>query len=303
MSSPSKGLGRGLEALFKSNGEKSGPESIKIVPIQQLRPNLNQPRRKYDDASLADLASSIKAQGVLQPILVRPVHGSNPERFEIVAGERRWRAANLAGLTEMPVIVKMLGDMETLAVALIENLQRENLNPIEEALALRALKNEFGMSQEDLADKVGKSRPYIANALRLLQLPETIQDLLFESELNAGHARALLAVTDKDAQVEICRRILESKLSVRDVEKLVTFWKETGGLPEEDSEALSPPSASAQKKSKAEADKEVTELEACLTKFLDLKVKLVGGMGKGKLNISFASPAELDRLLNILGLK
>ncbi len=302
MSNPSKGLGRGLEALFKSSGEKSGPESIKIVPIGQVRPNLRQPRRKYDDASLADLASSIKSQGVLQPILVRPIHGSNPECFEIVAGERRWRASNICGLTEMPVIVKMLTDMETLAVALIENLQRENLNPIEEALALRELKTEFGMSQEDLADRVGKSRPYIANALRLLQLPENVQDLLFESELSAGHARALLAVSDKEIQLEICRRILESRLSVREVEKLVAYWKENGKLPEADAPIPSS-STTSRKKNDSAVDHEVTELETCLTKFLDLKVKVAGNMTKGKLNIAFSSPAELDRLLNLIGLK
>lgn len=302
MSNPSKGLGRGLEALFKSSGEKSGPESIKLVPIAQVRPNARQPRRQFDDASLADLANSIKSQGVLQPILVRPIHGSNPESFEIVAGERRWRASNLAGLAEMPVIVKMLSDMETLAIGLIENLQRENLNPIEEALALRELKTEFGMSQEDLADKVGKSRPYIANSLRLLQLPENVQDLLFESELSAGHARALLVVNDPETQLEICRRILEGRLSVREVEKLVTYWKETGTLPAAD--APIPQSASStQKKSTPDVDKEVVDLESCLGKYLDVKVKVVGSMNKGKLNIAFSSPAELERLLNLIGLK
>ncbi|SHN71387.1 ParB/RepB/Spo0J family partition protein [Desulfovibrio litoralis] len=302
MSNQSKGLGRGLEALFKANNEQSNQvnEVVKIIPIKQVKANQGQPRKTYDDAALQDLANSIKAQGILQPILVRPIHGTNPEEFEIVAGERRWRSAQIAGLTEVPVLVKMFGDMETLAVALIENLQRENLNPLEEALALRELKNEFNISQDELAEKIGKSRPYIANALRLLQLPEEIQSFMLSGELSAGHARALLAITDPAIQLEACQRILSEKLSVREAEKLATYWKEFGTLPE--SNLIRQTQASSTLK-KTPPSIQLQDLTRKISGALDLKVKLSGSMEKGKLSVTFNNEAELNRLLSVLGLE
>ena len=303
MSNPSKGLGRGLEALFKTNSDKVESELVKIVEIQHIKPNQNQPRRKYDDAALEDLANSIKAQGILQPILVRPIYASNPESFEIIAGERRWRSAHLAGLTEMPVIIKVIGDMETLAVALIENLQRENLNPLEESLAFRELKTEFGISQEDLAEKVGKSRSYIANALRLLQLPEDIQKLMLDSAISAGHARALLAITDTELQLLACKRILEDKLSVREAEKIASYWKEHGVLPSAEALQAQPSSVRKANNKSDQRPDAIMDLEFKIANSLDLKVHLNGDLSKGKLSISFFNESELSRLLNILGLE
>ncbi|MFO1403995.1 MAG: ParB/RepB/Spo0J family partition protein, partial [Azonexus sp.] len=193
-----KGLGRGLDALLSGNDEKRADEQ-RILPVERLRPGKYQPRTRMDETSLTELAASIKSQGVMQPILVRAVESiPGAERYEIVAGERRWRAAQLAGLAEVPVLVRSIPDEQALAMALIENIQRENLNPLEEAQGIKRLVDEFGLTHEQAADAVGRSRPATSNLLRLLQLSATVQDLLMDGKLDMGHARALLPL--KSAQ-------------------------------------------------------------------------------------------------------
>jgi ParB family chromosome partitioning protein len=238
MAIASKGLGRGLNALFQNDvslkdENKSQADNLanaKIIPMSQLAPNPSQPRKDFDQEALYDLADSIRIQGLLQPILVRPLPGELPEqttaRYEIVAGERRWRAAKLAGLTELPALIKELSEAQAVALALIENLQREDLNPMEEAAGLQRLKDEFGLSQDDLAKQLGKSRSAVANSLRLLTLSENAQKNLRDGKISPGHARALLAFEDPAERENMRKQILETKLSVREVEALAFEAKE-----------------------------------------------------------------------------
>ncbi|MBR5734072.1 MAG: ParB/RepB/Spo0J family partition protein, partial [Desulfovibrionaceae bacterium] len=202
------GLGRGLDTLFKSSAplldekQKESAEGISTLPVLKLVPCQGQPRRSFDESALDELASSIREQGILQPLLVRPAPG-DPGAYEIVAGERRWRAAKKAGLSQVPVIIRELDDNEALTIALVENLQREDLNPVEEAHAIAALQKRLKISQDALAAKLGKSRPAVANALRLLQLPENILESLELGEISAGHARALLALSDAPREQDL----------------------------------------------------------------------------------------------------
>ena len=209
------GLGSGLSSLFEQNAADpaGGVQTVRITEIEQ---NRSQPRKRFDDESLTELAESIQAHGMLQPIVVRPV---GERRYQIVAGERRWRAARVAGLSEIPVIVRELDDTAALEVALVENLIREDLNPIEEALGYRTLADRFSLTQEEIAQRVGKSRPAVANALRLLSLPEEIVDLLKSGALSPGHARALLSLPEKEA-LALSQRVLQEELSVRQTEAL-----------------------------------------------------------------------------------
>jgi ParB family chromosome partitioning protein len=234
----SKGLGRGLNALFQNdmplkNENNSPAESLanaKIIPMANIIPNPNQPRKDFDQEALYDLADSIRVQGLLQPILVRPLPNELPAQtsvqYEIVAGERRWRAAKLAGLTELPVLIKELSEAQAVALALIENLQREDLNPMEEALGLQRLKDDFGLSQDDLAKQLGKSRSTVANSLRLLTLSENAQKNLRDGKISPGHARALLAFEDPAERENMRKQILDQKLSVREVEACAFEAKE-----------------------------------------------------------------------------
>jgi len=202
---------------------------VSIVALDSLVSNPRQPRKNFAPEALEELAASIRSQGLVQPLLVRPI--DEGARYEIVAGERRWRAAKLAGLTEVPVFVRPLSDMEVMAAALIENLQREDLNPLEEARALAALRAEFGLSQDELANMLGKSRPAIANSLRLLNLSPEAQNALENGQISAGHARAVLSLGSLDAQSEIVQRCIRDSLSVRDAEYAATLWKEEGVFP------------------------------------------------------------------------
>ncbi|MDR1243345.1 MAG: ParB/RepB/Spo0J family partition protein [Deltaproteobacteria bacterium] len=227
-----KGLSKELSALLQNDfpfkGEYiSSTESLtnaKIIPITTIVPNPNQPRKDFEQEAIYDLADSIRIQGLLQPILVRPVSGDLPEQtadqYEIVAGERRWRAAKLAGLTELPVLIKELSTAQSLALSLIENLQREDLNPMEEATGLQRLKEDFGLSQDDLAKQLGKSRSAVANSLRMLTLSENAQKNLRDGKISPGHARSLLAFEDHTERESMRKLILEKKLSVREVEAL-----------------------------------------------------------------------------------
>ncbi|HYE10968.1 MAG TPA: ParB/RepB/Spo0J family partition protein, partial [Patescibacteria group bacterium] len=210
------GLGKGLGALIREN-EHDINSSVTELKITELEANQNQPRRFFDDQALQDLSCSIKEHGVVQPIIVRKLDDS----YQIVAGERRWRAARLAGLKTVPVIIKDYSNVQVMEIALIENLQRQDLNSIEEALAYKSLIEEHDMTQEEISEKIGKSRSAIANTLRLLNLPEEIKNMVVHGKISAGHARALLTIEDKKKQVEIAQKIIDQQLNVRDIEKLV----------------------------------------------------------------------------------
>ncbi|MBC7943929.1 MAG: ParB/RepB/Spo0J family partition protein [Burkholderiales bacterium] len=211
-----RGLGRGLDALLANDEQRSESDRLQSLNVNLLQPGKYQPRTRTDEESLADLADSIKAQGVIQPILVRPIEGS---RYEIIAGERRWRAARLAGLTEVPTVTRVVADNAALAMALIENIQRQDLNPLEEAAGIQRLIDEFGMTHQEASEAVGRSRSAVSNMLRLLALAPAVQKLLAEGKLDMGHARALLQF-DASKQTELARQIVGRGLSVREAERL-----------------------------------------------------------------------------------
>ena len=213
-----KGLGRGLDALLANNIDEAQPtDSQQMLNVSQLQPGKYQPRSYMDDAALQTLADSIKTQGIMQPILVREI---SPSKFEIIAGERRWRASQIAGLNQVPVLVREIADESALAMALIENIQRENLNPLEEAQGIKRLIDEFGMTHEKAADAVGRSRAAVSNLLRLLSLSAPVQDLLMHNKLDMGHARALIGL-DGAQQIMLANKIISQQLSVREVESAV----------------------------------------------------------------------------------
>lgn len=209
------GLGKGLDALFEDNSNTTGETGSENIKISEIVPNKNQPRKEFEQAALEQLADSIKEHGVIQPLIVRPMTTGG---YQIVAGERRYRASRMAGLMELPVIIRELSDKQSMELALIENLQRENLNPIEEAFGYRELMDAYNFTQETVSKSVGKSRPVIANALRLLNLPEKVLDYVKNGELSAGHARALLALEDDEQIVLIAQKVVENGLTVRDIE-------------------------------------------------------------------------------------
>ena len=279
MAKRQSGLGKGLDALLIENSV-SDELSTSTLPINDIIPNKEQPRKTFDEAALGELADSIAQHGVLQPLLVRPLPTGG---YQLVAGERRWRASRIAGLKEVPVIVKELTDTEAMQLAIIENLQREDLNPIEEAEGLQALIDKCGFNQEEVAVSVGKSRPAITNSLRLLKLPEEVRDMTRNGEISAGHARALLALDSPALMLEVAEQIVSRKLTVRDVERL----------------------ASKPAKSKAKAPKKrdsfYDEVELSLTEALGRKVKVINGRSKGTLEIEFYSLDDLKNIANTLG--
>lgn len=275
-----KGLGRGLDALL-SGDEPPAQEKLDALPIRQLRPGRYQPRTRMDPESIAELADSIKAQGLIQPILVRP---ADDGQYEIIAGERRWRAAQLAGLQQVPVVVRDVADRSALAMALIENIQREDLNPLEEAAGIQRLLEEFGMTHEQAAESVGRSRSAVTNLLRLLSLARPVQDLLMRGALDMGHARALLAVSEA-RQVELAQRIVALGLSVRETEQLVNE-----GVP-----------AAKRHKRAPRKDRDLAALEDELSDTLGTTVKIAHGKtGRGRLIIEYANLDQLDGVLTRL---
>jgi len=274
-------LGRGLAALFGDGGGRPGGEggAVREVAIELIRPGTYQPRRRFDEAELEALAQSVKEKGVLQPLLVRPVEGEEAA-FELVAGERRWRAAQRAGLHRVPVLVRALGDVEALEIALIENLQREDLSALEEAEAYRRLMREFGRTQAALADVVGRSRSHVANTLRLLGLPEPVRRRLEEGALSAGHARALLAAEDPAA---LAAEIIRRGLNVRMTERLVqhrTGRKRPGA--------------------RLARDADTAALERDLSSALGLRVTIAAKPRGGALTLHYRDLDQLDRLLALL---
>ncbi|MDL2210442.1 ParB/RepB/Spo0J family partition protein [Desulfovibrio sp. OttesenSCG-928-O18] len=309
MSTGTRGLGRGLDALFQNSADvvaesgavvKSGTAPTNNVPVDSLMPNPQQPRRHFSEQQLEELSASIKSQGVLQPILVRPVAGHDGI-YEIIAGERRWRAAKLAGLKSVPVVVREMNDQEVLVVALMENLQREDLTPMEEALGLQQLKDEFGLSQEDMAHRLGKSRSAIANTLRLLSLPDAAREDLAEGRISAGHARALLVVTDPESQEALRQYLLSSHCSVREAERIAGIWKDTGALPE-DMAVSAKRAVSAGRSGSAPQNEALLALQEKICQALALPVTIKGKENKGRISVSYASKEELDALLAKLGL-
>jgi ParB family chromosome partitioning protein len=275
----SKGLGRGLDALLAGSADNGVEDSERTLKLDRLVPGKYQPRTRMDQASLADLAQSIKTQGVIQPILVRPVSGA---RFEIIAGERRWRAAKLAGLAEVPVLVRDVADGAALAMALIENIQREDLNPLEEAAGIARLLKEFNMTHQAAADAVGRSRSALSNLLRLLNLPKAVQDMVYDGRLEMGHARAMLALTGTQ-QVDAAKRVANLGLSVRQTERLVA------GL-------INPPATK-----KRRTNRDVLRLQEEVSEQIGTKVEIkTGKKGSGRLVISYASLDHLDEILRRL---
>lgn len=276
-----KGLGRGLDALLAGSDAKPEDE-LRNLPVDRLRPGKYQPRTQMDPESLAELASSIKAQGVMQPILVRAVDRTpGAERYEIVAGERRWRAAQQAGLGDVPVLVRAIPDEQALAMALIENIQRENLNPLEEAQGLQRLIQEFGLTHQQAADAVGRSRPAASNLMRLLQLSAPVQELLMSSKLDMGHARALLPLPGAQ-QVAVAQRVVQKELTVRETERLVQ-------------QIVNPP----KKPATQVVDRDLVRLQEELSDAVGAAVAIRSNKkGAGKVTIEFGN---LDQLEGILG--
>ena len=294
-----RGLGKGLDSLIpntvgesKSNKksglanqnvseEAAGPDTL--VKITMVEPNREQPRKNFDEDALMELAESIKQHGLLQPILVQ----DRKDHYEIIAGERRWRAAKLAGLKEVPVIIKNLSEQEIVEISLIENIQRENLNPIEEAQAYKKLLNEFNLKQDEVAERVSKSRTAVTNSMRLLKLCDEVQQMVINEMISTGHARALLAIEDPEQQYSIAQRVFDEKLSVREVEKLVKNLNKPEKPKKEENKAL---------------EVIYSDIEEKLKQALSTKVAISSkGNGAGKIEIEFYSHDDFDRLVEGLG--
>ena len=275
------GLGKGLGALMFENATDELLSETEL-DLNDIVPNRDQPRKTFDEASLEELADSIRRHGVLQPLLVRPIPSGG---YQLVAGERRWRACRMAGLTKVPVVIKELTDTETMEIAIIENLQREDLNPIEEAEGLQALLDKCGYTQEEAAASVGKSRPAIANSLRLLRLPPEVRDMTRSGELSAGHARALLAFDNEAMMLEAAKNIVSNKMTVRDVERLAQR-RET---------------AVPRKRRRRARDSFYDEVQLALTESLGRRVSVYDKRGGGTLEIEFYSIEDLKNLANKIG--
>ncbi len=269
------GLGKGLDALFIDNSSGQGNGAI-FLRISEIEPNKNQPRKDFDETALAQLADSIATHGVIQPLLVRPMTNG---RYQLVAGERRWRASKMAGLIEVPVVIQEMTDKEMTELALIENLQREDLNPIEESLGYQELMEQYALTQDQVAARVGKSRPAVANALRLLQLPDEVIRLVRAGELSAGHARTLLALDDEAVVLELAQKAAKGLLTVRDLEQKV---KQSDPKP--------------RKTTAAGKDRYYDEMALALKEQLGNKVTITNKGKKGVLSIEFYGKEELCEL-------
>ena len=276
------GLGRGFDAIFADNSVEdiSTGNSTTKVKLLDIEPNREQPRKQFDEEALSELSDSIAQHGVLQPLLVRPMPDGG---YQLVAGERRWRASRMAGLTEVPVVIRDLTDAQVAELALVENLQRENLNPLEEANGYKELSDKFGYTQEKISEIVGKSRPSIANALRLLNLPEDVQEMVSDGSLSMGHARAILSLPDDKMKTDLAKLVIQNDLSVRETERIArNMVKE------------------APKKSKAKKrNPYYDEAELALSEVLGRKVKITKSSKKGALEIEFFDDADLKKLLKI----
>lgn len=280
-----KGLGKGLEALFIDNSTSVSNSLAEIIKINDVEPNRNQPRKQFDDDAMQQLADSIREHGIIQPIMVRPVSAGG---YQIIAGERRWRAGRMAGLTEIPVIIRDYDDNKAMEIALIENLQRENLNPIEEALGYRELIETYSMTQAEVSASVGKSRSAVTNFLRLLNLPDEVLTLVQQGKLSSGHARALLAFEDEEQMKAVAEKCAQTDMTVREVEKLAKIKP----VPEE-KEAREIPIA-------VKRDSYFDEIEIALNEELHRKVKVSSKQEKGTIEIAFYSKEDLSEIANRL---
>jgi ParB family chromosome partitioning protein len=270
-----KGLGKGLGALI-ANDSSEDDKGVLELRINEIEPNSDQPRKNFDDEKLLQLSDSIKQHGIIQPIIVK----KEDNTYTIIAGERRWRAAKLAGLTRVPVLVKDFTNKQVMEIALIENLQREDLNPIEEADAYQRLMNEFDLTQEQISETIGKSRPAIANTLRLLTLPSIIKQYVISGDLSSGHARTLVVIEDEKIQAEAAKHIIENKLNVRDTENYIKkLFQNNVKIPKEE-------------------NVELIDIEEKLKNILGTKVKLLANKNKGKITIEYFSNDELERLID-----
>lgn len=291
------GLGKGLGALIPTDLTAPADDAaLRELNISQIEPNSHQPRGYFDEEALVSLTDSIRELGVLQPVLVRP---AGPDRYELIAGERRWRAAKRAGLQSIPAIVRKIDDTGSLEQALVENLHRQDLHPLEEAAAYQQLLEDFSLSHEQVAKRVGKSRSAVTNTLRLLQLPPGIQKLVADGELSAGHARALLGTPDRAFQEALARRAVAERWSVRDVEDAV---RARSGGEDGEAEAADPTTADPTATSKAAVAGRrlrppgLLELENLLSDRLDTRVKVTMGAKRGKVTIEFATLEDLERI-------
>lgn len=291
----SRGLGKGLDSLIPvGNADGKGKIGINSVPVSEekpdkmvkitmVEPNRDQPRHKFDEEALNELADSIKQYGIISPIIVQ----DRKDHYEIIAGERRWRAAKIAGLKEIPVIIKNFTEQEIVEISLIENIQRENLNPIEEALAYKRLLTEFNLKQEEVAQRVSKSRTAVTNSMRLLKLADEVQQMIIDESLTTGHARALITIEDEIKQIEIAKKVVNEKLSVRDIEKLV--------------KDLNKPKKEKKESKQLKNDFIYQDIEEKLKQSLGTKVTVSAKEdGSGKIEIDFYSNEELDRILDLL---
>ena len=291
MNEKKRGLGRGLNALINTGTDAESKENAKenneykevFVNISLVEPNRNQPRKEFDKNALSELANSIKQYGILQPIIVQ----KNKDMYEIIAGERRWRAAKEAGLTEVPVIIRDYDKQKIMEISIIENIQRENLNPIEEAMAYQSLMEEYGLKHEELAERVSKNRSTITNSMRLLKLSDNIQQMIIDGKISAGHAKVLLSVENTSEQEKIAQELISKSLSVRELEKLVKQY-------------IKP-----RKKKKSKDDKDYSlfykEYEDRLKDILGTKVQInTKDKNKGRIEIDYYSAAELERIVELL---
>lgn len=287
-----KGLGKGLNALMSTNDVETAANRVHEIDINKINPNRNQPRASFDDESLSELAESIKEVGIIQPLTVKKID----DYFEIIAGERRWRAARMAGVRKVPVIVRDFDELKSLEAALIENIQREDLNPLEEALTYSRFSEEFSLTQEEIARKVGKSRPAVANAMRLLNLDSRVQTFLREGRLSSGHARALLAIEDNNLQFELADRVIDYGLSVRETEELV---KNTNEKKYEVSEDTPQKKVSVEN---PEAARECLRISNELKSIFGTKVNIKNNKnkGSGKIEIEYTSADDLDRIVGLI---
>ena len=285
MASRKGGLGKGFEALFADNStEELSSASVSTLPVGELEPNHSQPRKAFDEQALSELAESIKVHGVLQPLLVQ----KKGERYEIIAGERRWRAAKEAGVKEVPVVIRAYTKQQSMEIALIENVQRADLNPIEEAMAYQQLMQEFDLTQEEIAERVSKNRATITNSMRLLKLDRRVQDLLIRGQISSGHARALLALEDGEQQYQAALKIISNKWSVREVERFVKSMGKTPAKREADPE-------------KERMDLFYRDLEERLKSLMGTKVSInQKDKNKGRIEIEYYSSAELERIIEML---
>ena len=285
MASKERGLGKGLGALLGDAALQTQSEGSVTLPLSQIQPGLNQPRKRFEPEALAELAESIRQHGIIQPITVRRLSSGY---YQIIAGERRWRAAREAGLSEVPAMIIEADDKTVMELGLIENLQREDLNPLEEAKGYQTLLKEYGMTQEGIAQRMGKSRPAIANALRLLALPEEVLAMLEDGSLSAGHARALLTLPGESLQVALAKRVAAEGLSVRQTEALARrLAKEPKEVP--------PP-----KEDKDDIAIYLADVEKNLSNRFGRKVKVVNGRKKGHIELEYYDPDDLEALLNAL---